>query len=213
MPLNAQAPALPILRVGLTGGIASGKSTVGGFLTQLGAGVIDADAVAHDVVSPQGPAYGDVVARFGRRVLDADGRIDRGVLGGIVFSDPGALEDLNAIVHPRVRAEANQRMAELESVGFGIAVLDAALLVETGMYRDLDRLVVVRCAAESQLRRLVLRGLTRRDATLRLAAQAPIERKIAVADYLIDTSGAIDDSRRQTERVWTQLVQDRERRG
>jgi len=213
MPLNAKSPSLPILRVGLTGGIAAGKSTVASFLTQLGAGVIDADAVAHDVVSPQGPAYIEVVARFGRRILNADGRIDRAILGGIVFSDPGALEDLNAIVHPRVRAEAASRMAELESVGFGIAVLDAALLVETGMYRDLDRLVVVRCDAESQIRRLVPRGLTRREAEMRLAAQAPVEHKVAVADYLIDTSGAIDDTRRQTARVWAELGEDRARRG
>ena len=202
-----------ILRVGLTGGIAAGKSTVAGFLTQLGAAVIDADTVAHDVVSPQGPAFDAVVARFGRRILDADGQIDRSILGGIVFADPGALEDLNAIVHPCVRAEAAARMTELESVGFGVAVLDAALLVETGMYRDLDRLVVVRCDPQSQIRRLVLRGLTRREAELRLAAQAPIERKVAVADYLIDTSGSLDDTRRDAERVWRELLADQERRG
>ena len=213
MPLTAKPGQIPILQVGLTGGIASGKSTVAGFLTHLGAGVIDADSVAHDVVSPGGPAYAEVVARFGRRILGPDGTIDRGILGAVVFSDPGALEDLNAIVHPRVRAEAVRRMAELGSVGFGIAVLDAALLVETGMYRDLDRLVVVRCDAASQIRRLVQRGLTRREAELRLAAQAPIAHKVAVADYLIDTAGAMDDTRRDTERVWTELLADRERRG
>ncbi len=213
IPTAVKATFSGILRVGLTGGIAAGKTTIASLLTQLGAGVIDADAVAHDVVSPSGPAYLDVVARFGPRILGADGRIDRTILGGVVFADPGALEALNAIVHPRVRAEAARRMADLESVGFKVAVLDAALLVETGMYRDLDRLVVVRCDRESQIRRLVQRGLTRREAELRLAAQAPIERKLAVADYVIDTSVPLDETRRQTERVWAELVLDCTRRG
>jgi len=208
-----EAASSGILRVGLTGGIAAGKTTVASILTQFGAGVIDADAVAHDVVSPSGPGYPEVVARFGPRILAADGRIDRAVLGGVVFSDPGALEDLNAIVHPRVRAEAARRMTDLESVGFKVAVLDAALLVETGMYRDLDRLVVVCCDQETQIRRLVRRGLTRRVAELRLAAQAPIERKVGVADYLIDTSVTLDETQSQTERVWGELLDDRERRG
>jgi dephospho-CoA kinase len=202
-----------ILRAGLTGGIASGKSTVAGFLARLGAFVIDADVVTRQVMAPGGPAYARVVERFGKEILDADGRIDRVRLARRVFGDGREREALNALVHPEVRAEAQARFDRCAADGAAkVGILDAALLVETGYYEQLDRLVVVRCSASTQRRRLARRdGLEITDADARIAAQAPLAQKLAVADYVIDNEGDLEKTRQQTEKVYTELLRDRER--
>lgn len=198
------------LIVGLTGGIASGKSTVGGFLREHGAVVIDADRVAHEVMAPGGAAYDDVVDRFGRDVLDHDGRIDRVRLGAVVFADPQARRDLEARVHPRVREEI-RAWIEATDAPDGIAVVEAALLVETGAHREYDRLVVVRCSRATQIRRLAERdGMSPREAERRLDAQASLESRLAVADYVVDTDTDLGRTRRETEEVWRKLVGDRD---
>jgi dephospho-CoA kinase len=197
-----------MLKVGLTGGIASGKTTVAAMLADLGAFVVDADELTRLVTSPGGAAYDRLVERFGRAVLDADGRIDRPRLGRVVFADAEARRDLERIVHPEVRAEADRRIAACaERHGASIAVLDAALLVETGAHHDFDRLIVTRCSRETQLRRLTERDrMSTEEARARIDAQAPLEEKLAVADYVIDTDGPLDDTRARTESVYADLL-------
>jgi len=145
--------------VGLTGGIASGKSNVAGVFVELGAFVVDADHLAHRLMRPGEPAFDEIVERFGRRIVDDRGEIDRQRLGRLVFGDAQARAALNGIMHPRVRAEAERQFAEAAAAGRArVAVFDAALLVETGAFRDFDRLIVLRCARETQIERLIQRG-------------------------------------------------------
>ena len=200
----------PILRVGLTGGIASGKTTVAHILAELGAFVVDADQLAHAMMQPGGKAYDPVVQRFGKEILDDDGRIVRARLARQVFEDKVARRDLNSIVHPEVRAAAERRIAEYARHGRAmIAVFDAALLVESGRYQDFHRLVVVRCRRQTQIRRLLARdGLSTTDAEARIDSQAPVEEKLAVADYVIDTEGTLRETRKQIEGVYAALLND-----
>jgi len=201
------------LLVGLTGGIASGKTTVSQILAEHGAFVVEADKLAHAVIAPGGSAYEAVVDRFGREILDERGNVVRPRLAQIVFHDAEARRALNGIVHPRVRREFDRRLeAYIPSGHAPIAVFDAALLVETGAYADFHRLIVTRCELEAQIRRLTVRNaLSVEDARARIGAQAPLERKLALADYVIDTDGTLRETRRQTDRVYVQLVEDFER--
>ena len=200
----------PILRVGLTGGVASGKSTVATMLSEFGAFVVDADRLVHEITSPGRADFDRVVSRFGPGILDEDGKIDRDRLGQIVFADAEARKALEQILHPGVRAEAAKRFEDAaRHCGIRIGVFDAALLVETGAYRDFHRLIVVRCSRETQITRLRERNdLSPGQAETRLAAQAPLERKLAVADYVIDTEGPLDETRDQTAEVYSQLQRD-----
>ena len=199
-------PNRPVLRIGLTGGIASGKTTVRQILAELGAYVLDADDLVHELMQPGGAAYDPVLQRFGRGILDSDGAIDRTALGRIVFHDADERAALNAIVHPLVRTEADRRMND--EVGYAaIAVFDAALLVESGAYRHFDRLIVLSCSVGTQLQRLVAReGISVVEAQARITAQAPLSDKLAVADYVIDTGGTIRETREQTDKVFADLV-------
>ena len=198
-----------MLRVGLTGGLASGKSTVAALFRDLGAFHIDADAIAHDLLSAGGRARDEVAARFGKGIVAEDGSIDRKRLAAVVFSDPRALADLNAIVHPKVREEIARRIARHEE-GLDpapIAIVDAALLVEAGVRRDLDALVVVSCRPETQIARAVARGgLTEEEARARIAAQAPAGAKLDAADYVIDNEGTLEETARRTRDVWAALL-------
>lgn len=198
-----------ILRVGLTGGIACGKSTVASFFRELGAFVVDADAIAHRVMEPGGRAHDDVVARFGPGIRDRFGRIDRAVLGPLVFDDPSARQDLEAIVHPHVRKEIARRIAEPRDWGRApVAIIDAALLVETGAWREYHRLVVVNCPPDVQRQRLGERGVDDDDADRRLAAQAPPEAKLAVAHYVVETDTSLARTEDRTAEVWRRLLAD-----
>lgn len=202
----------PVLRVGLTGGIASGKTTVAALLAERGAFILDADRIGHDLIAPGGAAHADVVARFGSTIVEPDGSISRARLGAIVFADDEARRALDAIVHPHILPEVNRRLAAyLETGSALVAVVDAALLVEAGMARAFDRLVVVRCVRETQIRRLVTRnGLTPREAERRIDTQAPLEAKLAAADYVIDTDGTMRQTREQVDRLWKDLLADYE---
>jgi dephospho-CoA kinase len=186
-----------VLRVGLTGGIASGKSHVLGRLREAGCRTLDLDAVAHEVMAPGGPAHAPVVLAFGRDVLDALGRIDRKRLGARVFADAAARARLNSIVHPCVRAEEGRRIAALGGEPGTVFVTDAALLVEAGLHLRFDRLVVVHCSEEEQLRRLARRdGLSDEAARARIRAQMPVAEKRAFAHLLVDTSERPEDTDR-----------------
>jgi dephospho-CoA kinase len=208
--MESMRPPRPILRVGLTGGIASGKTTVARILAEFGAFVVDADQLAREVMQPGGSAHDRVVERFGKQILDDAGRIVRERLAHRVFHDQESRQALNAIVHPEVRAEAERRMSEYAKHGPGrIAVFDAALLVESGRHRDFHRLVVVRCRRQTQIRRILARdGLTTADAEARIDSQAPLEGKLAVADYVIDTEGTDGETRRQVEGIYASLQND-----
>jgi len=198
-----------MLRVGLTGGLASGKSTVAAFFRELGAFHVDADRIAQELIAPGGAAAREVVARFGRGIVSADGAIDRKQLAAIVFSDPRALADLNALVHPKVRDEIARRIAEHESSASPsrVALVDAALLVESGIHRGLDAVIVVACPEELQIARAVARGgLTGAEARARVAAQAPLAAKLAVADHVVDNAGSLGETKRQVLRVWDALL-------
>jgi len=198
-----------MLRVGLTGGLASGKSTVAGYFRELGAFHIDADLIAHELLAPGGAAADQVVARFGRGIVGTGEAIDRKALASIVFADPKALADLNAIVHPEVRAEIARRIAGQTASAHPtpVALIDAALLVETGMHGDLDALIVVSCGDATQLARALARGgLTEDEARSRIAAQAPLAAKRAAADFVIENDGALDETKRQVAEVWGALL-------
>jgi len=203
----------PILRVGLTGGIAAGKSTVARFLSELGVFVLDADHLAHMATAPGGGAFDEVVAHFGDRILDGQGRIDRLRLADIVFEDAESRTALNALVHPKVRSEAERRIREYSTKALmPLAVVDAALLFETGAFRDFDRLIVVHCRRETQIERLTERdGMTREQAEARIDAQAPTADKLAVANYAIDTDDSLEQVRRATEDILGRLMNDYDR--
>ncbi len=196
-----------MLRVGLTGGIAVGKSYVSALLRELGCHVFDADDIARAVVQPGMPALNDIVAAFGPDVLAADGTLDRAKLGRLVFADAEARSRLNAIVHPRVHAEQDRLLREVEARDpHGIAVVDAALLIESGGYRRFDVVVVVWCRPEIQLARLMARnGLSREEASQRIAAQMPSEEKRRYADFEIDTSEGFEPTRQQVLALHTDL--------
>jgi len=197
-----------MLRVGLTGGLASGKSTVAAFFRELGAFHVDADRIAHELLAPGGGAEREVIGRFGGGIVSNSGAVDRKALAAIVFSDPQALADLNALVHPKVREEIARRIADHESGASpaSVALVDAALLVESGIHRDLDALIVVACPEETQIARAVARGgLTAAEARARVAAQAPLAQKVAAADYVIDNDGSLDETKRQVRSLWDEL--------
>ena len=200
----------PILRAGLTGGVASGKTTVAHILAELGAYVLDADAIAHHLMRPGTTAHAGIVAHFGREILDEEGRISRAKMARLVFHDAGASLALNAIVHPQVRAEAARRITQYAPQGRApIDVFDAALLVETGIHRDFHRLIVACSSRETQVRRLLARDrMSTEDAEARIASQAPLDEKLALADYVVDTEGTLRETRRQTERIYAAMLSD-----
>jgi dephospho-CoA kinase len=190
--------------VGLTGGIASGKSTVARMLAEKGVPVIDADALAREVVEPGTPALARIAARWPEVVRD--GVLDRKALGAVVFARPEERAALEAIVHPAIRAEVERRLAALEAAGAEVAVYEAALLVEAGLDEELDALVVVALPEEEQVRRLVARdGLSAEAARARVAAQAPLAEKVRRADYVIDNTGDLAALRRRVDEVWSAL--------
>ena len=197
-----------MLRVGLTGGIASGKSAVAARMLQLGVAVLNADALAHRLIEPGQPAYDDVVREFGREILRADGTVDRKKLGDIVFRDPARRERLNQIVHPRIIEAREEQLKEMQSQNpHGLAVVEAALLIEAGYYKKLDRLVVCSCRPEQQMERLRARGLTEEEARQRIDAQLPLAEKLRLADDVVDCSGTLQETERQTDALVERLRQ------
>ena len=197
------------LLVGLTGGLASGKSTVSEALRRLGCVVIDADVLAREVVEPGEPALADVVTEFGREVLGPDGVLDRKRLGTLVFGDPDKRRRLEAITHPRIRARFARRLEELTGQDFdGIVVFDAAVMIESGGYRDMDRLIVVVTDAETQHVRALQRDGNREDVERRIASQMPLADKARLADYVVDNSGDRAATLAEVQRVHRALLAD-----
>jgi dephospho-CoA kinase len=195
-----------MLRLGLTGGIASGKSTVSAMLRDLGFTVLDADSMAHELMEPGCRAYDEIVREFGAAVLGADKKVDRRALAKIVFADPAKLQKLNAIVHPRVEEKIISRLVELKREGSHCAVfVEAALIIEAGLDKKLDGVVVVWCKPEQQIERLVARGFSAEDARRRMAAQLPVEEKVRQATETIDCSGPMAETKRQVEQLATKL--------
>jgi dephospho-CoA kinase len=195
-----------MLRLGLTGGIASGKTAVAAMLRELGFAVLDADSLAHKLIEPGEAAYDQVIQEFGPAILDTDNRINRAKLAAIVFADAAKLARLNAIVHPRVKATIHQQFAEWSRNGTrDAAFVEAALLVEAGYQKDLDRLVITWCRPEQQLERLRARGFSDEDARRRIAAQMPVADKLRYATEKIDCSGSLEDTRKQVETLAAKL--------
>lgn len=194
-----------MLLVGLTGGIGSGKSTVAHLLERRGAVVFDADALAREAVEPGTPGHDAVVERFGANVLAPGGELDREALASIVFADPAARRDLEAIVHPEVRrlfAEGCEAYRETDRV----VVFSAPLLVETGMHTAFEILVLVSVPVEAQIERLLRdRAMSEDQVRARIDAQAPLEEKAAVADIIVDNEGDLDDLEAQVDSLWDQL--------
>ena len=200
------AGAAAVLRIGLTGGIGSGKSTAAARFAELGAVLVDSDVLAREVVAVGSPGLARVVERFGPDVLAADGSLDRPRLGRLVFGDPAALADLNAIVHPLVAERSAALMAEAAGAGVAAVVHDVPLLVENGLAGNYDRVVVVEAPLELRLRRLAGRGLDSETARARIAAQAGDEQRRAVADVVLDNSGSVEELRAQVDAAWARLV-------
>lgn len=202
---DAESPT--ILRVGLTGNIGAGKSTVGAMLASSGCLVIDADRLGHEVLSTGGQACLETKAAFGDTIVTRDGGIDRAALGRIVFADDGARARLNAIMHPRIRKLEDARIAAWP-VERGIAITEAALLVETGAIDRYMRLVVVYAPARTRAKRLRDRGMLAVDIRRRMAAQIPSVRLQALADYVIDNGGELDATRDAADALCTRLEAD-----
>src|SRR5437870_1939999 len=196
-----------MLKVGLTGSIAVGKSYVVSVLGELGCVTFDADKVAHSVMEPGRPAYADIVKDFGEGVLAPEGSIDRQKLGAVVFADEARRMRLNEIVHPRVIEEQNRLLQQAEAKDpNGIAVIDAALMIESGGYKRFDKLIVVYCDRETQIERLMRRNqVTRDDAERRVAAQMSSDEKREYADYEIDNSDGYDETRQQVVELHSEL--------
>jgi dephospho-CoA kinase len=196
-----------MLHVGLTGGLASGKSTVARALEDLGCLVIRADDLGRQVQEPGGEAYDAIVREFGPGILNPDGSLDRRKLGARVFADPEQLARLSALVHPPVRArERALAQAFAREHPDGVAVTEAAILIEGGRQRDYARMIVAVCTPEQQIERAMARdGLTRQEVVDRLRRQMPLSEKVKYADYVIDTSGSKENTVRQTQAVYDSL--------
>jgi len=194
---------------GLTGGIASGKSTVSAMLGELGAYIIDADKIGHEMLVSTSPAFPELVAAFGRGILDSAGRIDRSKLGPLVFADSAKLQQLNRIVHPRIIERIGRLAAEHCQRNPGaVAVVDAALIYETGIPGRFLKTIVAWCRPEQQVERLIAKtGLSREEAENRIASQMPTEEKRRRADFVIDCSGSVEETRRQVEELYPVLQQ------
>lgn len=197
--------------IGLTGGIAAGKSVVSARLAERGATIIDADLLARDAVAVGSPGLAAVRQRFGDAVLAADGSLDRGALGALVFSEPSARADLNAIVHPEVHRLYRDRLIDIATTDpTAIVVYDVPLLVEARSADEFSTVVVVHAPAAVRVERLVaLRGMERASAEGRVAAQASDEERLAVADVVIDTAGTLQNTLDQVDALWERLVADR----
>jgi dephospho-CoA kinase len=192
--------------IGLTGGIASGKSTVADMLRELGAPIVDADLLARQVVEPGSPALAEIAAKFGPDLLAPDGSLDRTRMGERIFSDPGARAGLNAITHPRIAQASAAALADLAAAGHQVAIYEAALLVENHIHERLGGLIVVSVPIEVQIARLRARDdLDEEGARARVAAQLPLESKVAVADWVVDNSGPVEHTRAQVEQIWRQI--------
>lgn len=191
-----------MIRVALTGGIATGKSHVRALMEAAGVPTIDADVLARDAVAPGSPGLAAVIERFGPDVLDAAGALDRRRLGEIVFADPAARQALERIVHPIVQRAIRDWFATLDARRHPVAVADIPLLFETGREGEFDAVVVTACDERTQLRRIVTRdGLSEEEARARVAAQMPLAEKIARADYVVRTDGPLADTEAQVRRI------------
>jgi dephospho-CoA kinase len=203
-----------VLKVGLTGGVAAGKSVVGEMFAALGAQVIQADEIAHQLMQPGQAVYQEVVARFGAGILDSDGGVNRARLAEIAFGgpdNPSRVAELNQIVHPAVIRRQEEWMEQIgQRDRHAVAMVEAALILEADMDKRLDRLVVVTCRPEQRIERWARRlkvdeNTARREVTRRMAAQLPDEEKVKAADYVIDNSGSLDETRRQVEKIYAKL--------
>jgi dephospho-CoA kinase len=196
-----------MLKVGLTGGLASGKSLVGEALVSSGCFLIQADELGHEALAPGGEAYDAVVREFGREILTGGGAIDRQQLGALVFASPERLARLNALVHPGVVRREEELIAEFAArEPRGIAVVEAAILIETGSYKRFDRIILVWCAEQQQVERALRRGGAEEgDVRARISRQMPLAQKRKFADFVIDTSGEKQDTLRQARAVYEAL--------
>jgi len=195
-----------VIIVGLTGSIASGKSTVAGIFRELGACLIDFDVLAREVVQPHLKAWKGIVEHFGTEVLNEDLTLNRQRMAEMVFNDPAKLEKLNEVVHPAVFEEGKRRLEEIRKIDPGaIVVKDTPLLLETGYQALVDKVVVVYAAEENQMRRLIDRGLNPGEAERRIRAQMPLSEKVKRADFVIQNDGSLEQTRRQVETVYQAL--------
>jgi dephospho-CoA kinase len=205
------------LKVGLTGGIAVGKSVVGEMFAALGAHVIQADEIAHQLMQPGEPVYRDVIAHFGAGIVDPSGTVNRARLAELAFggpNQPSRVQELNKIVHPAVIRRQEEWMAQVgRDNPHAIAMVEAALILEAGMTQGFDRLIVVTCRPEQRIERWARRlkvdqETARREVTRRMAAQLPDEEKIKAADHVIDNSGSLDETERQVKEIYARLKQE-----
>jgi dephospho-CoA kinase len=199
-----------MLTVALTGGIASGKSVVADILRDLGCYIHHADRIAHELMEPHKPAWEKIVAHFGKEILNEDKTINRSRLGKIIFSDKKEQRFLNALIHPLVHEEKSKTIQKLEKEGrFNIFVSEAALTVEAGLADFFDKVIVVYCGQDVQIKRLMERDrISQKEARQKLKSQMNPEKKLKYADYIIDTSGTLQDTVEQTERVYRNLMID-----
>jgi len=195
-----------VRRIGLTGGIATGKSHVRARFEELGVPTIDADTLSREAVMPGSDGLTSVVGRFGSGVLDESGALNRRALAAVIFADPAARHDLEAIIHPIVRKKANDWFRGLDPARHPFAIADIPLLFETGGHRDYDKVIVTACAPETQVKRVIERdGIGEAEARQRLAAQLPIEEKVRRADYVIRTDGSFEETDRQVRDLFDLL--------
>tara|TARA_B100000315_G_scaffold253559_1_gene292596 strand:+ start:16057 stop:16668 length:612 start_codon:yes stop_codon:yes gene_type:complete len=199
---------MTMLLIGLTGGIASGKTTVSNMFVKLGAHLVDADVIARDIVKPNQAAWEEIVAVFGDSVLDDKKEIVREKLASVIFDDPEKRKQLEAITHPRIIEEENRRVNKLRKNNTsGIIILDAALLIEAGHHNRVDKLIVVSLNKDAQIKRLKERdGLSFTDAEKRLDSQMPLDEKIKLADYVIDNSKPLNEVEKQVSEIYKKLI-------
>jgi len=195
------------LSFGLTGGLASGKSTVARYFHEQGAHIIDADRVGHELIETGQPAHQAIIERFGQGILDPDGRINRIKLGAKVFADPQNLEILNTILHPRIIARMQELAARRQrSDSHAVVIIDAPLIFESGMEATLCKVIVAWCHPEQQVQRWMAKtGASREDAEQRIKAQMPLAEKLRRADYSIDCTGSLEESRAQAKALYLEL--------
>ena len=194
--------------IGLTGGIASGKSTVCSYFKELGAQIIDADRVVHQLYANDVALKADVVSHFGKDILDKSSQeINRATLGDLVFNNPLLKKKLESIVHPRVRIKIREEIEKAKNQGFPLCIVDAALLVESAWYKDFDGLIVVSADSEQQIERLMKRNQIDRAACMaRLSSQLPLEEKIKEANWVIDNSHSLENTQKQVQELYPQLI-------